>query len=334
MKENLKQRPLRDVTLRQLRALSAVARTGKITAAAAELGVTPPAVTLQLQLLEQGAGVPLFDRTRHGLRPTEAGIYVLGIEARIEAALCECGEALRLLKGLGSGKVSVGVVSTAKYFAPRMLAAFAEAHPQVEVRLVVGNREDTIAALARLELDLAVMGRPPESIEVEEQVIGDHPHVVIAAPQHRLASRRLLALSALDDETFLVREPGSGTRMLMERMFAAARMAPRIGMELGSNETIKQAVMAGLGIAFISAHTVAAEVEAGRLGVLPVRGLPIVRRWYAVRNRDKQLLPAGTAMWEFLVSRGSGFLPDVSALLHPPAGTQRRPAGVRPLART
>jgi LysR family transcriptional regulator for metE and metH len=314
---------MRNVTLKQLRVLSAVARTGRITSAASALGVTPPAVTLQLRLLEESAGVPLFNRTRQGLRPTDAGIYVLGIQARIEAALSECSESLRLLRGLSSGRVSVGVVSTAKYFAPRVLVAFAEAHPQIDVRLIVGNREETIAALAQLELDIAVMGRPPENIEVEQQAIGDHPHVVIAAPQHRLASRRRLSLEALGGETFLVREPGSGTRSLMERMFAKAHMSPRIGMELGSNETIKQAVMAGLGIAFISAHTVAAEVEARRLSVLPVRGLPVVRRWYAVRNRQKQLLPAGTAMWDFLVSRGSDFLPDVSVLLRPQASMHR-----------
>jgi LysR family transcriptional regulator for metE and metH len=259
--------------------------------------------------------VPLFDRTRQGLRPTDAGHCVLGIQARIEAALSECSESLRLMKGLGSGKVAVGVVSTAKYFAPRMLAAFAEAHPQIEVRLVVGNREDTIAALAKLELDIAVMGRPPESVEVEQQIIGDHPHVVIAAPHHRFASRRRIALKALGDEKFLSREAGSGTRILMERIFAKAEIVPRVGMELGSNETIKQAVMAGLGIAFISAHTVAAEVESRRLCVLSVEGLPIIRQWYAVRNREKHLLPAGAAMWDFLVSRGSGFLPDVSALI-------------------
>jgi LysR family transcriptional regulator for metE and metH len=315
---------MRDVTLKQLRALAAVARTGKITGAASALGVTPPAVTLQLQLLEQSAGVPLFDRTRRGLRLTDAGAYVLGIQARVDAALAECAEQIRLLRGLGGGKVVVGVVSTAKYFAPRMLVAFAEAHPRIDVRLIVGNREETIAALGQLELDLAIMGRPPEAIAVEQQEIGDHPHVVIAAPRHRLAGRRRLPFAALGEETFLVREPGSGTRLLMERLLAKAGLAPRIGMELGSNETIKQAVMAGLGIAFISAHTVAAEVETGRLWVLPVAGLPVVRRWYAVRNRDKQLLPAGTAMWEFLVSKGSGFLPDVSSWAHPAAGTRRR----------
>jgi LysR family transcriptional regulator for metE and metH len=324
MKEKLKRRPIRDVTLKQLRVLAAISRKVKITSSANELGVTPPDVELQLHLLEDSAGVPLFNRTRDGLRPTDAAQCMLGVQARIEAALFECSESLRLLRGLGSGKVSVGVVSTAKYFAPRMLAAFAEAHPQVEVRLAVGNREDTIAALARLDLDLAVMGRPPESIEVEQQIIGDHPHVIIAAPRHRLASRRRIPLEALHSEKFLLREAGSGTRMLMERMFAKAEVVPQIGMELGSNETIKQAVMAGLGIAFISAHTVAAEVESRRLCVLPVAGLPIMRQWYAVRNREKHLLPAGTAMWEFLVSKGSGFLPDVSALIHPMPRSARR----------
>ncbi len=302
---------MRDVTLKQLRGLAAIARCGKITAAANELGVTPPAVTLQLKLLEDAAGLALFERSKQGLRLTDAGLHVLAVQARIEAALLECSESLSEMKGLSRGRVSIGVISTAKYFAPRAIAAFAAAHPRIDVRLIEGNRGEIIAALERFELDIAIMGSPPDTLAVMQRVIGDHPFIIIAPAGHRLAARRRVALATLINEKFLLREPGSGTRTLMERVFAKHEVAPRTGTEFGSNETIKQAVMAGLGLAFISAHTVAAEVAAGWLSVLPVEGLPIVRQWYAVRAKQKHLLPAGLAMWNFLIDEGSGFLPHV-----------------------
>lgn len=311
MKEKLNKRLMRDVTLKQLRGLAAIARSGKITAAANELGLTPPAVTLQLKLLEEAAGLALFERSRQGLRLTDAGLYVLAVQARIESALLECSESLSEMKGLSRGRVSVGVISTAKYFAPRAIAAFATAHPRVDVKLTEGNREEIIAALERFDLDIAIMGSPPDTLAVVQQVIGDHPFIIIAPAGHRLAARRRVTLAALANEKFLLREPGSGTRTLMERMFAKYEVVPRVGTEFGSNETIKQAVMAGLGLAFISAHTVAAEVAAGWLSVLPVEGLPVVRQWYAVRAKQKHLLPAGLAMWDFLMAEGAGFLPDV-----------------------
>ncbi len=304
MKEKLNRPPLRDVTLKQLRVLQAVARCGKITTAASELGVTPPAVTLQLKLLEGAAGLALFERSKQGLRPTDAGVYVLGVQARIEAALLECSKSLSEMKGLTRGRVSIGVISTAKYFAPRAISAFAAAHPRVDVKLIEGNREKIIAALERFDLDVAIMGSAPETLPVVQQVIGDHPFIIIAPADHRLAAKRRMALASLANEKFLLREPGSGTRTLMERLFAKQEVVPRTINEFGSNETIKQAVMAGLGLAFISAHTVAAEVAAGWLRVLPVKGLPIVRQWYAVRAKQKPLLPTGMAMWDFLAAEG------------------------------
>jgi LysR family transcriptional regulator, low CO2-responsive transcriptional regulator len=304
---------MRGLTLKQLRIVAAVGRTGKITGAAKELNVTPPAVTLQLKLVEDGVGLALFERTKGGMRPTEAGLQVIETAAHIETALAECVEALKAMRGLGRGRVVVGLVSTAKYVVPRALAAFAKTHPGIELRLLVGNRAQTLAALERLELDFAITGYPPEDMAVERQVIGNHPHVIIAAVDHRLVSRRRLKLADLADETFVVRERGSGTRLLMERLFANATLRPRIAMEVDSNETIKQAVIAGLGVAFLSAHTIAAEVETGRLAVLPVAGLPAIRRWYAVKHKEKRLLPAAEAMWHFLVSEGARFLPGVEA---------------------
>jgi LysR family transcriptional regulator for metE and metH len=192
------------------------------------------------------------------------------------------------------------------------------------LRLLVGNREATLSALAGMHIDIAITGYPPETLPVDKEAIGDHPHIIIAPSDHRFAVRRRLALADLASETFLVREPGSGTRLLMQRRFEQAGLRPRIAMEVDSNETIKQAVMAGLGIAFISAHTVAVEIRERRLAVLNVAGLPIMRTWYAVKHTEKRLLPAGLAMWDFLVSDASRFLPDVKQMLAKPVRSNAR----------
>lgn len=302
---------MRNVTLKQLRALAAVVRTGSITAAAHELHVTAPAVTLQLRLLEESAGLPLLDRTSDGFRLTAAGAEVLAHVQRIERSLAECAEALKLLSG-GRGRVSVGVVSTAKYFAPRALGAFCVAHPKVDLRLMVGNRGTIYSSLANYELDLAIAGTPPDTFAIESATIGPHPFVLIGPPGHPLAKRRRLSLADLAGETVLLREQGSGTRVLMERLVRSANVEWRSHREMGSNETIKQTVMAGLGIALISAHTIAAEIRAGSLIVFDVEGLPAMRTWSVIKRKDKRLLPAGQALWDFLGTSGAQFLPEIT----------------------
>ena len=311
MKEILKT-AMERVTLKQLRALGAVVRTGTISGAAKELSVTPPAVSMQMRLLAEAVGLPVVERTESGLRPTDAGLIVLDGVRRCESALAACGEALEEMKGAGGGRVVVGVVSTAKYFAPRALAAFARAHPKIEMRLSVGNRGETIAALKGYELDFAVMGRPPDGFGVESAVIGDHPHIIVAPPDHPMAGRRNIAFADLAGETFLLREDGSGTRALMQRLFDEAGLNPNLGMEIGSNETIKQAVIAGLGIAMISAHTVYAELQESRLTELDVAGLPVIRQWFTVKLEKKRLLPAARAFWDFLVDSGTKYLPTAN----------------------
>jgi LysR family transcriptional regulator, low CO2-responsive transcriptional regulator len=203
------------------------------------------------------------------------------------------------------------VVSTAKYFAPQMLAAFARAHPGVDMELIIGNREDTIAAFQSGRFDVAIMGRPPEGVRVESALIGDHPQVVIAPPDHPLAKRRSISPREIGAQTILMREVGSGTRLLAEKFLTEHGIEPRIGMEIGSNETIKQAVMAGLGIAFISAHTIAAEIADGRLTILDVVGLPEIRQWFVVRPAAKRMMPAARSLRDFLVAEGRRFLPTV-----------------------
>lgn len=305
---------MRNVTIKQLRLLAAAARGGSFAAAAEACHVTPPAVTMQMHQLEADAGLPLFERHGRGFALTGAGREVLTAAERIDAVLADCTAGLAALKSLETGRVAVGVVSTAKYFAPQMLAAFARAHPGIDIELVIGNREETIVAFKSGRLDVAVMGRPPEDVEVESVPIGDHPQVIIAPPDHRLARRRSISPQEIADETILMREIGSGTRTVAARFLAKHGVKPRIGMEIGSNETIKQAVIAGLGIAFISAHTIAAEIADGRLVVLDVIGLPEIRQWFVVRPAAKRLMPAAGALRDFLVAEGRKFLPDATGL--------------------
>lgn len=302
---------LLDLTIRQLRALAALSANGSITAAANKLNLTQPAVTLQLRKLQDLAGLPLLQRTNDGMLLTGAGQEVLALHGRIEAAMSSCATSLDMIAGRTGGRISISAVSTAKYFVPFAIAAFSKLHPKIDISLSIGNRQEIRQALRGYELDFAIMGRPPPDVEVETHLIGDHPHIIVAPRGHWLAQDFGLAAVDLTHETFLTREQGSGTRMLMEQLFADTELQPTVGMEMSSNETIKQAVIAGLGIAFISAHTVATELEDGRLVALDVAGLPVVRQWFVVRRQDKVLLPPAQAMLDFLRAEGSRFLPGM-----------------------
>jgi len=299
----------RDLTIRQLRALAVLQSAGSVTAAANRLNLTQPAVTLQLRNLQALAGLPLIQRTGEGMTLTDAGHDVLALAERVEAALLDCERSLDMIAGRNGGRVSIAAVSTAKYFVPFAIAAFSRRFPKVDVTLRIGNREDIRQALRGYDLDIAVMGRPPVDVQVEIRPLGKHPHVIIAAADHLLASKKRIAVTDLASENFITREIGSGTRLLMEQFFQKSSINPKIGMEMDSNETIKQAVIAGLGIAFISQHTVSHELEEGRLVALKVTGLPVIRQWHAIRRTDKILLPPAQAMLDFLGKEGSHYLP-------------------------
>lgn len=309
-----------NLSLRQLRALGEIARTGKIVKAAKELHLTPPAVTLQLKQTEEALGISLFDRTPDGMRPTAAGLAAIETARAVEEQLRVLADRIDAIKGVRSGSLRLGVVSTAKYFAPRVMAAFAADYPGIEIMLTVGNRSDTIAALAGHDVDIALMGRPPKDFPVRAAMFGDHPLVIIAPPDHPLAKAKDISKERIAQEKFLVREPGSGTRISLEIFFSdVGWKLENIGTEMGSNETIKQAVMAGLGVAFISAHTIAAEVEGGRLVVLDVEGMPIRRHWFSVSRAERSLTPAMEAFTDFLSTKGVRFLPVLPILYREPA---------------
>ncbi len=303
---------MRNLSLRHIETLQAIAAAGSLVQAAAMLHMTPAALTARVKGLEAAVALRLFDRTSAGMRLTSAGKAALEASLGVERAVRHFADAIQAISSGDGGRLSVGAVSTAKYFAPRLIAAFVGSRPKLDLRFQIGNRDAMIESLRSDEVEIALTGRPPRDLPVEKRSIGPHPYVLIAPPEHRLARVRRLGRADLVGEAFLFREIGSGTRSLFDDFIGDTTIRPApIGMELGSNETIKQAVMAGLGIALISAHTIAAEVAGGRLVCLRVEGLPIVRQWFVVNRTDRALSPAARSFREFATERGSTFLPTL-----------------------
>jgi DNA-binding transcriptional LysR family regulator len=300
----------KQVTFAQLQTLVAITDAGSLVAAAEALNMTPAALTARVKGLEEAVGLTLFSRTPNGLKLNSAGeAAIVHIEV-IERAVREMMEALEDLRLGRGGRLSVAVVSTAKYFAPRLIAAFVAEHPKLELKFLIGNRDETVALLRSHDADVALAGRPPADLAVEKALLGPHPYVIIAPPTHRLAGKSGLKREALAGEAFLFREAGSGTRSLFDYFLGDTLIRQaQPGIELGSNETIKQAVMAGLGVALISAHTIAAELADGRLVTLDIEGLPIVRQWFVLHRADRPLSPAARAFHDFARRRGAEFLP-------------------------
>ena len=299
---------MKNVTLRQLRIFAAAARHQSFGKAAEELHLTPPAVSMQIRELEEQAGLPLFDRTGRSVSLTVVGEYLLVYVRKVLATLKDAEDAIAKFRGLKGGRLTVGMVSTASYFMPRLLARFREEHPEVEVRLAVGNRERLVAMMQAGEVDLAFMGRPPREFATRAEPFAIQPHVIVTAPGHPLMSAEHVTAAMLAHYGFIVREPGSGTRAAMEQYFEEHRIAPQIVMEMSSNETIKQAVIAGMGISLLSLHTIGLELRSGLLAVPDVEGLPIVRRWYVVNALAKTLSPAAEAFRYFILEQAEAFL--------------------------
>ena len=311
---------LDQLTFRQLRALDAVAREGAINRAAEVLNLTPPAVHNQLKQLEDLMGCLLLDRTRpEGFALTEEGRAMLAAyregRSALERAILQVDA---LSKGL-AGSVVLGVVSTAKYFAPRIVARLKQDLPEVRVRLEVGNRAETMTGLSERRFDLCIMGRPPRMPPVAAEALGEHPHLIVAAPDHPLARVRRLNPRDLLDHTFVMREPGSGTRILATRYLDEIGEGREVEvMEMSSNETIKQAVISGLGIAMLSGHTVIEELRAGRLVALHCPGLPVTRAWFLVSRLDQEPSRAAAAVRDWMLEHRATLLPGLELLPNNP----------------
>jgi DNA-binding transcriptional LysR family regulator len=289
------------ITLRHLKTFEAVARCGSISRAATELHLTQPAVSMQMKQLEEQIGLALLEQVGKRMFLTEAGQALQGHAGDIAARMVDLNASMDQFRGLERGLLRLAVVSTANYFLPRLIAEFNRRHPGVRVSLQVANREFVLSALADNGTDLAITGQPPDSLDVVAQHFMDNPLVVIAAPGHPLAAQQAVPLQRMAQETLVVRESGSGTRASMERHFAAHGVTYRPGCEFGTNEALKQAVRAGLGLGVVSLQTIELELQAGCLVVLPVEGFPVVRQWYVLHRTHKRLSASARTFREMLL---------------------------------
>lgn len=299
---------MKNATLRQLRVFSAVARHLSFVRAAEELHLTPPAVSMQIKELESEVGLPLFDRGGRSVSLTTTGEYLLAYTRRLLAVFKDAEDAMARFKGLAGGQLVVGMVSTAEYFMPSLMARFRDEHPGVELGMKLGNREQLVAMMQRGEADLAIMGRPPKEWATRAEPFARHPHVLVTAIDHPFTRMGPVPAAALQDQDVIMREPGSGTRAAMEEFAAAHHLQLRVVMEMSSNETIKQAVMAGMGVSLLSLHTIAFELRHGVIATPEVEGLPVTRRWHVVNNLGKVLSPPAEAFRYFVLEHGQRHL--------------------------
>ena len=291
---------LRHATLHQLRIFHAVAQNGSFARAAEALHLSPPTLSLQVKQLSESVGQPLFEQLGKKIYLTAAGRTLAAACEDIEARMERLGEDLAALQGVERGSVKLAILTTVKYTVPKLLGGFCAAHPGIDVAMVVGNREKLLQRLAGNEDDLYIMGQPPEQMDVVSEPFADNPLVLVAPPDHPLVGKKRIAPERLRNEPFILREPGSGTRLTSEKFFADHGIALKNRLEVGSNEAIKQTVAGGLGLAVLSAHTVTSELALGELVQLDVRGFPLIRRWHVVVPRGKRLSAAAPAFTDWL----------------------------------
>jgi DNA-binding transcriptional LysR family regulator len=309
---------LRNATLRQLKIFETVARRLSFSRAAEELYLTQPAVSTQVKQLEEHAGMPLFEQLGKKIYLTTAGNEMLHHSRAILEQFREADDAMARLKGVSGGTLNVAVISAGDYFFPRLLAAFTKRNTDVRLNLAVHNREELLHQLTDNLTDLAVMVRPPRDMDTVNISFAPHPYVIVAPPDHPLVGLKDVPLEALADEPFIVRERGSDTWNSMEEGFAGRLANLNVAMEITSTETIKQAVIAGMGVSFLSAHTISMELQVGKLAVLDIKGFPVMLNWFVVHRNNKRLPPVALAFKQFLVDEGAA---QIEAITHIVAST-------------
>jgi DNA-binding transcriptional LysR family regulator len=302
---------MRNVTVRQLQMFVEAAEAGSFARAAERLRVSPAAVSFQIKQIEDGSGFALFERIGKKVAPTDAGRALLGYARTVLQALHDADQSLMALRGVVSGRAILGAVSTAKYIVPHIMARFQQQYPGVAIDLRFGNRRQIATSLARGEIELAVMGRPPDDSDLTADAFAVHPSLLVAAPTHPLADAPYLTPRDLAGVALIAREEGSGTRLLMEQIFADAGIPPRIALTTDSNETIKQAAMAGMGVAILSQHTVGLELALGLLKTLPMEGFPLMRSWFMAHRRAMPLMPAHARLRAFFQQHGQAVIQEL-----------------------
>lgn len=291
-----------NMTFRQLRLLEAVARNSSFTRASEELHLTQPAVSTQIKQLEEEVGMPLFEQMGKKIFLTEAGREMYEFSRTIAQQFRDIESVLDDMKGVKRGSLSLTVTSTGKYFAPYLLAEFVKHYPGTQVHLEVTNREELVTQLQDNIPDMAIMGTPPDNIELSAQAFMQNPLVITARPDHPLAQMSRIPLNRLADEHFILREKGSGTRNAVERFFGERGVKLNTSMEMSRNEAIKHAVMAGLGLGIVSLHTLEFELALDRIAILSVEGFPIMKEWYLVHRSGKRMSPIAQAFRDFVLN--------------------------------
>jgi DNA-binding transcriptional LysR family regulator len=315
---------MKHATLRQLKIFESVARLLSFSRAAEELHLTQPAVSTQIRTLQGHAGLPLFEQLGKKVFLTAAGSELLHHSRLIISQFDEAEAAMAQFKGVAGGRLNIAVISAGDYFLPGLLVDFARRHQGVKINLEVLNRNELLAHLGDNLTDLAIMVRPPGSAEMLSQPFASHPYVVVAPPAHALARERAIPLARLAREPFIVREAGSDTRASMAEAFGRHYARLNIGLEVRSTETIKQAVRAGMGLAFLSIHTVARELRGRQLVALDVAGFPFLLRWHLVQRRNKRLPPVAQAFRDELLREGAALIEAEAALAKSLAARRRK----------
>jgi len=296
------------VTLRQLEVFSAVARNESFTKAAETLHLSQPGVSMQIKQLENSIGLQLFEHVGKKIFLTDAGREMFVYSQGISHMLDEADSVIEELKGVRSGKLAISVATTASHFATRLLAAFAKQHEGITISLDITNREALRSQLEQNERDPVIMGQPPKGLDVDADEIMENPLVMIAPADHPLVAKKEISLDHFANEHFVVREKGSGTRSAIERFFEQNGVGFNTGIEMTSNEAIKQAVEAGLGLGIVSIHTLELELETKRIQILDVKGFPIQRHWYIMQRKGKRLSPAAQEFKTFVLEQAREFI--------------------------
>jgi DNA-binding transcriptional LysR family regulator len=296
---------MRHTTLRQLEVFTAIVRHGSYTRAAQELFLTQPTVSMQIKKLTDAVGMPLFEQIGKKLYLTDAGRALYKFSCEIFEQFARFEMTIADMRGLKQGPLRLAAVTTAKYFVPLMLGKFCQRYPGVDVSLKVSNRERVLRRMCENEDDLYIFGQPPDGIPTVAEPFLENPLVVVAPVDHPLASQKAIPLERLAEQPMLVREPGSGTRLAAERLFAEHGLVMKVRMELGSNEALKQAVIGGLGSSVLSRHTLSSEANGGALTLLDVQGFPIKRHWYVVYPEGKQLSIVAQAFRDYLLQHSA-----------------------------
>ena len=299
---------MRPYTFKQIQTFIEVARQRSVSKAAERLFVTQPAVSMQIRQLEDAFGLALVEPMGRNIQLTSAGEAFLTYATNAMGQFKDLEALMAEYVGLKKGRLDLAVVSTSKYFIPMLLVRFNRLFPGIDVQLNIDNRDHVLGLMVRNEADLVVMGRAPSHLDCEATVFATNPLVMVAPPDHPLSRRKNLPFSALAEHSFVVREEGSGTRAAMQRLFEEHQTPLKIAMGLPSNETIKQAVMAGMGLSFLSMRTIRHELASGHIALLDVQGLPQMNHWYVTHLSHKKLSPATRAFKEFLIEQGGALM--------------------------